>query len=199
MNHPFNRCGQQYGNCPRTNSCGTGLCGENRSGCSCQRQSWNNRASSCQRQPWTRSGCGLGRQAWNTRSGCGYESVARSTDCGCGGTQTTVTRSTDCGCGGTQTTVTRSTDCGGGTQTTVTRSTDCGCGNTTTTVARSTDCGCADCNHGAENDGILNGRSLAMVYAPYQKYEELYDPRVGLCNGTIFCNLNKPFYGDRGC
>ncbi|MBR5295844.1 MAG: spore coat associated protein CotJA [Clostridia bacterium] len=36
-----------------------------------------------------------------------------------------------------------------------------------------------------------------MVYSPYQNYEELYDPREGLCNGTIFCKLNKPFYGDR--
>lgn len=161
MNHPFYRCGQQYGNCPRTNACGTGF-GLGRSCSSCQRQPWN-----------TRSGCTIQRQPWNTRSTCGC------------GTQTTVTRSGDCGCGGTQTTVTRSGDCG--------------CGGTQTTVSRSSDCGCTDCNHGAKNDGILNGRSLAMVYSPYQKYEELYDPREGLCNGTIFCNLNKPFYGDRGC
>ncbi len=176
MNHPFYRCGQQYGNCPRANAWSSGSCGENRSDCFCRRQSWNSRSDNiCQRQPWsTRSCASCQRQAWNTRSGCD-----------CGGTETTVTRTSDCGCGGTQTTVTRSNDCG--------------CGGTQTTVTRSNDCGCTDCNRGAENDGILKGRSLAMVYSPYQNYEELYDPRQGLCNGTIFCNLNKPFYGDRRC
>ncbi|MBQ3074449.1 MAG: spore coat associated protein CotJA [Clostridia bacterium] len=39
-----------------------------------------------------------------------------------------------------------------------------------------------------------------MVYSPYQSFDSLYDPRQGLCNGTIFTGLDKPFYGDRrGC
>ncbi|MBE6713069.1 MAG: spore coat associated protein CotJA [Ruminococcaceae bacterium] len=39
-----------------------------------------------------------------------------------------------------------------------------------------------------------------MVYSPYQNFDSVYDPRQGLCNGTIFSGLDKPFYGDgRGC
>jgi hypothetical protein len=34
-----------------------------------------------------------------------------------------------------------------------------------------------------------------MVYSPHQEFHELYDPRQGLCNGTVFCELNKPFLG----
>ena len=40
--------------------------------------------------------------------------------------------------------------------------------------------------------------SLAMVYAPKQKWQNIYDPEIGLINGTIFEELNKPFYPS-GC
>ena len=46
-------------------------------------------------------------------------------------------------------------------------------------------------------EGAPGGRSLAMVYSPYQSFEDLYTPKEGLCNGTIFQLLDKPFYGDR--
>ncbi|MBR3837406.1 MAG: spore coat associated protein CotJA [Clostridia bacterium] len=32
-----------------------------------------------------------------------------------------------------------------------------------------------------------------MVYSPHQSFENLYNSREGLCNGTVFCDLNKPF------
>lgn len=36
-------------------------------------------------------------------------------------------------------------------------------------------------------------RSLAMVYAPIQKWRSIYDPEIALVNGTIFEELDKPF------
>ena len=44
-------------------------------------------------------------------------------------------------------------------------------------------------------EDCLAGRSLAMVYSPYQAFQNLYDPAQGLCAGTIFIELDKPFLG----
>ena len=49
---------------------------------------------------------------------------------------------------------------------------------------------------GRENE-CLSGRSLAMVYAPCQEFEGLYEPMEGLHAGTIFQALEKPFFGAR--
>ncbi len=35
----------------------------------------------------------------------------------------------------------------------------------------------------------------AMAYVPYQNAEKIYNPEQGLCNGTIFPKLDKPFEG----
>ena len=43
----------------------------------------------------------------------------------------------------------------------------------------------------------LSGRSLAMVYSPCQEFEGVYEPMAGLAAGTIFRELEKPFYGAR--
>jgi hypothetical protein len=43
----------------------------------------------------------------------------------------------------------------------------------------------------------LEGMSLAMVYAPCQYFDKLYEPMEGLRCGTIFCKLNMPFTGSR--
>ncbi|MBO5286999.1 MAG: spore coat associated protein CotJA [Clostridia bacterium] len=47
---------------------------------------------------------------------------------------------------------------------------------------------------------------LAMVYAVKQCFRGTYDPGVALSNGTVFEELNKPFYpigcknnGREGC
>ena len=48
----------------------------------------------------------------------------------------------------------------------------------------------------AEN-GCLSGRSLAMVYSPCQEFEGIYESMPGLMAGTIFRELEKPFYGAR--
>lgn len=47
-----------------------------------------------------------------------------------------------------------------------------------------------------DND-CLSGRSLAMVYSPCQEFEGVYEPMAGLAAGTIFRELEKPFYGAR--
>ena len=36
---------------------------------------------------------------------------------------------------------------------------------------------------------------LAMVYSPYQEWQNIYDGEKALENGTIFAELNKPFLG----
>jgi len=42
-------------------------------------------------------------------------------------------------------------------------------------------------------DNIAPQVVLAMVYAPYQTWKDIYDPATALCKGTIFEELNKPF------
>ena len=40
---------------------------------------------------------------------------------------------------------------------------------------------------------------LAMAYVPWQRWQNIYDAEKGLCNGTIFQELNLPFLGVGGC
>ena len=50
---------------------------------------------------------------------------------------------------------------------------------------------------GGFTDQCLTGRSLAMVYSPCQSFQGLYTPEEGLARGTVFMELEKPFYGAR--
>lgn len=43
-----------------------------------------------------------------------------------------------------------------------------------------------------------NKMVLAMTYVPWQKFEKSYEPQVALKKGTIFPELDKPFYGKEG-
>ena len=45
-------------------------------------------------------------------------------------------------------------------------------------------CRCKEC---------ISGKSLAMVYAACQDFDGLYSPEQGLCQGTLFAALDKPF------
>ena len=45
----------------------------------------------------------------------------------------------------------------------------------------------------------LYGFSLAMVYSPYQIFQNVYEPQEGLSRGTIFAELDKPFSADGRC
>lgn len=46
---------------------------------------------------------------------------------------------------------------------------------------------------------ILDGMPLAMAYVPWQEWKCPYEPQKGLQRGTIFPELDKPFYGKGGC
>jgi len=39
--------------------------------------------------------------------------------------------------------------------------------------------------------------SLAMMYVPYQRFENLYDEEKALSRGTLFAELDMPFYGGK--
>ena len=42
---------------------------------------------------------------------------------------------------------------------------------------------------------LTNGRALAMVYSPYQNWQNLLDGETALHCGTLFAELNLPFGG----
>jgi len=39
--------------------------------------------------------------------------------------------------------------------------------------------------------------SLAMMYVPFQRFQNLYEPDKALTRGTLFADLDLPFYGTR--
>jgi len=39
--------------------------------------------------------------------------------------------------------------------------------------------------------------SLAMAYVPFQEFRDLYEPEEALSAGSLFRELDKPFYGQR--
>ena len=43
----------------------------------------------------------------------------------------------------------------------------------------------------------LEGLSLAMVYSPCQEFDGIYPVEEALCHGTLFAELDKPFWGAR--
>ena len=52
-----------------------------------------------------------------------------------------------------------------------------------------------DCSRGRD---MLYGVPLAMGYVPWQNFGCAYEPAQALKAGTIFPELDKPFYGRRG-
>ena len=139
--------------------------------------------------------CRQKESACNDTAACGYSGGVRDTartDCGCGNTWRTPR--TDCGCGNVQITArnlestAKFEELSGNREEKAAASS---CSSEYETKAKS-ECSCS-CSLGIANDGILNGMSLASVYSPFQEFHQLYDPREGLCRGTVFCELNKPF------
>ena len=53
-------------------------------------------------------------------------------------------------------------------------------------------------NYGHRHDGV-DSMALALAYVPWQHWDQIYCPEEGLACGTIFPELNKPFYGKAGC
>lgn len=78
------------------------------------------------------------------------------------------------------------------------------CGNTRTANGCDS-CGnvsvqnaCDECGNESRRRDELRGMPLAMGYVPWQEFECTYEPMQGLRVGTIFPELDKPFYGRKG-
>lgn len=55
--------------------------------------------------------------------------------------------------------------------------------------------GCGEsCVCGSDNGYVEREAPIAMVYSPMQRWKDLYDPHTALGNGTIFKELDLPFY-----
>ena len=54
------------------------------------------------------------------------------------------------------------------------------------------------CEYGHRHGGV-DSMSVAMQYVPWQHWSRIYSPEEGLQCGTIFPELNKPFYGKGVC
>lgn len=46
-----------------------------------------------------------------------------------------------------------------------------------------------------DNNSCIDSLPLTMAYVPMQAFGTQYDPEAGLCRGTIFPDLDKPFVG----
>ena len=57
---------------------------------------------------------------------------------------------------------------------------------------------CDDCEDCRQKRDELRGLPLAMAYVPWQEFGCTYEPMQGMHTGTIFPELDKPFYGRRG-
>lgn len=53
-----------------------------------------------------------------------------------------------------------------------------------------------DCGNSMHDE--LRGMPIAMGYVPWQNFGCTYEPMEGLHAGTIFPELEKPFYGRKG-
>lgn len=58
---------------------------------------------------------------------------------------------------------------------------------------------CAACGDGEDKGrfGIQDG-TLAALYMPLQRFDDLYDEETALKQGTLFRELDLPFWGRRG-
>ena len=72
----------------------------------------------------------------------------------------------------------------------------CGCGCNNTSAVNDAESNNCRCTNNEDVCGEFN-YSLAMVYSPYQQFQNLYCEEEGFVAGTIFKELDKPFYGPR--
>lgn len=69
--------------------------------------------------------------------------------------------------------------------------------NTTSNCSRSN--ASKDCFCERRKSDSLMGLPVAMAYVPWQHFHDVYEPDKALSYGTIFPELNKPFFGKGGC
>lgn len=162
--------------------CGcNGGCGVSQYGSSCSAQARNGCNNSCSAQ--ARNGCGFCNafraRPWNEcGSSCGAFRARAWNECGNGNR---------CGAPSVARSLCRSSCGNQALSCPLQRSSDCGC-EQNSGAGRTGD---ADCDR--ETDSDHSHRSLAMVYSEKQHFSSLYDPKEGLCRGTVFQELNKPF------
>lgn len=53
-------------------------------------------------------------------------------------------------------------------------------------------------NDCSDTTDTMRGKAIAMAYVPWQQFGCTYEPMQGLHAGTIFPELEKPFYGRKG-
>lgn len=70
--------------------------------------------------------------------------------------------------------------------------------NSNNSVSPETNNNASNNHNNNHNNSHNTDTSLAMVYAVKQAWQNIYDPEIALVNGTIFEELNKPFYHS-GC
>ena len=59
--------------------------------------------------------------------------------------------------------------------------------------------GRSQCGHNMMQSGMWEQNyPVAMAYVPWQYFKNVYEPEKALQIGTIFPELNKPFYGRGG-
>lgn len=76
------------------------------------------------------------------------------------------------------------------------RNRNCGC-----EVANSMICennNSSDCRNHMKDSSSLGKMAIAMGYVPWQYFNTTYEPAKALKVGTIFPELDKPFYGRKG-
>ena len=54
-------------------------------------------------------------------------------------------------------------------------------------------CGCIEAGREEHTCDTLDGRSLAMVYSPCQRWRGIYSSDMALSRGTMFKELDMPF------
>lgn len=71
------------------------------------------------------------------------------------------------------------------------RDNSCGCRRDNNSYTQNSD------NNMSRRCGDMEGFALAMAYVPWQMWNEIYPLNTGLQRGTIFPELDKPFFRGR--
>ena len=133
------------------------------------------------------------------RSVYGNQSAGRTAECGC---ENACGCENMCGCEAVTAAERRAAASGCGCEAVTARErreavSGCGCEAVTARERReaASNCGCDSC----QKENALCGFPLAMAYVPWQSWRRIYGEEKALCAGTIFEELDKPFYGRGGC
>ena len=54
---------------------------------------------------------------------------------------------------------------------------------------------CVNTNYCSPSPKHMNGGILTMAFVDMQPLESVYPPETAFCSGSLFPNINKPFFG----